>query len=137
MKHTDVTHNQHSIVFSREGSFITSVPIRRRIPRTNLNRQVTWTAVDMKPGEIVDLIRRLTITVNSERPGSLLQKIHDEMNSPYIPSVTMIKTHETRLKNFRNRSRSGRGRLTRSNGGHPARNVIRAAPGNTAMSLSS
>jgi len=111
MELIDVTRNTHSIVFSRGSSFITSVPIRRRIQRIHANGAVTWVGVDPKPGEVVDLMKRLTIAVNSDRPGSLLQKIYDEMATPYTPTVTVTKNHQTRVTNFKNRVKAGRGHV--------------------------
>jgi len=97
MQSIKVSANDHAITFSRGDSFITSVPIRRRT----------------QPGEILDLVRRLTLAVNSDGPGSFLHKIDVELKMPYNPSAILLKSHATRLKNFKNRVKAGRGYLKR------------------------
>jgi len=118
MRSIKVSANDHAITFSRGDSFITSVPIRRLT----------------QPGEILDLVRRLTLAVNSDGPGSLLHKIDAELKMPYNPSAILIKSHATRLKNFRNRVKAGRGHLSkakarrsRSKRGSPRGGVATAA----------
>ena len=97
MQSIKVASNHLSMTFSRDGSFLTSVPIRHRV----------------QPGEIVDLVRRLTAAVNSDRLGSLLQKIDDELKRPYVPTEVLTKSHLTRLKNSKNRVKTGRGYLSK------------------------
>jgi hypothetical protein len=101
MQSITVSRNTHSIVFSRGGSFITSVPIRRRV----LTGNGKWTGLNVQPGEIVDLMRRLSDAVNSDRPGTLLQKIHDVMSAPFIPHSAVLRvrpaSHLTRPKSRR------------------------------------
>jgi len=115
----EVTPNHHSIVFTRKGSFITSIPIRRRIQTTDPNGKLLWSGVNMRPGEILDLVVRLELSVNSDRPGSLFQKIDDEVKRFYVPRSIVTKSHETRLKSFKNRRKQGRGHLSREAGGRP------------------
>jgi hypothetical protein len=104
-----VSRNPYSIILSRNGVFLTSIPIRRRIKQIDSNGKRTWTALNLKPGETADLIRRLTRAVNSHQTGSLLQKINEEMNTPYTPTETVAKSFETRMKNRKNRRKQGRG----------------------------
>lgn len=106
-----VSQTPHSIVFSRKGTFLTSIPLRRRIEKIGPDGNRTWTALNLKPGERADLVRRLTTAVNSDGPGSLFQKIHTEVNQPYVPSLAISKGFETRRKNQKARRRQGRGRV--------------------------
>jgi hypothetical protein len=98
MQSIKVSANDHSITFSRGDSFLTSIPIRHR----------------PQPGEILDRVRRLTLAVNSDWPGSLLQKIDTEMKAPYTPTQILMKSHATRVKNLKNRVKAGRGYLSQN-----------------------
>ena len=109
MQSIKVASNHLSITFSRDGSFLTSVPTRHRA----------------QPGEIVDLVRRLTVAVNSDGPGSLLQKIDAEFKKPYVPTEILTKSHLTRLKNSKNRVRTGRGHLSKEEGSRRAASIRR------------
>lgn len=103
MSSISVTVEKHSFVFSRDGRFLTSVPIRRWSPSKNSDGTVKWIRSNPRCGEVIDLIRRLTLTVNSGSPESLLSKISSELNTPYTPTETLVKSRNTRIKNFNDR----------------------------------
>jgi hypothetical protein len=103
-----VSQTPHSLVFSRNGAFLTSIPIRRRFAVIHPNGRKTWAALNPKPGEPGFLIRRLALAVNSNRSGSLFDKIHETMNIPYTSTRRITKSVETR-KEDRERPRKPRG----------------------------